>query len=233
MQGECCPAVREWPTLNFNLNSEQKDGQLHGMSGLLGGKSIATVKLDGETLTERQACWRVGDRNGNRDFTQAGILLHHACTTRLARRPPFAADYAPFQSTGKESNCAWSMARAAFQSRFTVRSLRWSAAAVSATESPAKKRNSTICARRKIPLRQTIQCLTHGEDFVRMPVGIIERLPGSLSTLVCFNELRGCDATRYPTRTILRSQITRHGDVRACRRADSVQGRRPVPPSRR
>jgi hypothetical protein len=38
-------------TFNFNVNWEQKDGQLQGMYGLLGGKSIATAKLDGETLS--------------------------------------------------------------------------------------------------------------------------------------------------------------------------------------
>jgi hypothetical protein len=38
-------------TFNFNVNWEQKDGQVHGVYGLLRGKSIATVKLDGETLS--------------------------------------------------------------------------------------------------------------------------------------------------------------------------------------
>ena len=38
-------------TFNFNVNWEQKDGQVQGMYGLLGGKSIATVKLDGDALS--------------------------------------------------------------------------------------------------------------------------------------------------------------------------------------
>ena len=38
-------------TFPFNVNWEQKDGQVQGMYGLLKGKSIATVKLEGDSLS--------------------------------------------------------------------------------------------------------------------------------------------------------------------------------------
>jgi hypothetical protein len=38
-------------SFHFNVSWERKDGQLQGMYGLLGGKSIASAKLDGDTLS--------------------------------------------------------------------------------------------------------------------------------------------------------------------------------------